>query len=839
MLREAPLRLVLAAVVLAFGCNSSTTPTAPSQSGSGTAGVLTELVLSTASVDGGQAVTGTVTITQPVPAAPVAITVAIAGPGASAPASVIVPAGQAAATFTITTTSVDADTDVTVTARHGNVERTRALRLRGARTQGGPLAELDPSPDEVVGGHNADLTVRLAEPAPAAGIVVRLASDTPKVSVPSSVAVPAGATSASVRLRTFPVTAETEARVTASVDAATRALKGAAAATPAAELTIVFRLLPPSDDDSGELVDDEGTPTLASLTPARGAQGETVAVTLTGANFVNGASVGVSGIGVTVSDVVIVDAGTITARFAVAPDAPVGPRSVAVTTAEGTSSALTFTVDRTEPTDPGEPPVPTLTAVSPASAVQGTTVAVTLTGANFVNGASIGVSGTGITVSDVVVVDETTMTADCIVAPDAATGARSVTITTSAGTSGAQAFMVAPAEPSAPTLTAIAPGSGVQGATVAVTLTGANFVDGASIGVSGTGITVSDVVVVDETTMTADFVVAPDAPTGARSVTVTTSAGTSGAQTFTVELAAPTLSGISPSSAAQGETVVVTLTGTSFVDGASIDVTGTGVSVGATDVIDATTITAEFTVSGIASLGTRSVTVTTSAGTTDAQLFTVVLPPPPTLDAVPVMPATSLAGPTIGVVITGTNFVAGATDVVVSGGISVGNIVVTSPTSITADFGNLTNSSETTFTITVTTSGGSATETVTSGAVYTGDRSFEGFENSRCIPVTLRYEDTPGSESEMFVSTLPARGRLYHYDASQPNGVGAEVGTDDVFSSVGSLCFVPEPHDHSIPIDATYASLLAVTRSRTVVGTIERSALIEIVVAPMSFPPIP
>jgi hypothetical protein len=649
VLREAPLRLVLAAVVLAVGCNGSTTPTAPSQSGSGTAGVLTELVLSTASVDGGQAVTGTVTITQPVPAAPVAITVAIAGPGASAPASVIVPAGQAAAAFTITTTSVDADADVTVTARHGNVERARALRVRGARTQAGPLAELDPSPDEVVGGHNADLTVRLAEPAPAAGIVIRLASDTPKVSVPSSVAVPAGATSASVRLRTFPVTAETEARVTASVDAATRALKSAAAATPAAELTIVFRLLPPSDDDSGELADDEGSPALASLTPARGAQGETVAVTLTGANFVNGASVGVSGI----------------------------------------------------------------------------------------------------------------------------------------------------------------------------------------------GITVSDVVVVDETTMTADFVVAPDAPTGARSVTATTSAGTSGAQAFTVELAAPTLSGISRSSAAQGETVVVTLTGTGFVDGASIDVTGTGVSVGAIDVIDATTITAEFTVSGIASLGTRSVTVTTSVGTTDAQLFTVVLPPPPTLDAVPVVSATSLAGPTIGVVITGTNFVAGATDVVVSGGISVGNIVVTSPTSIAADFGNLTASSETTFTITVTTSGGSATETVTSGAVYTGDRSYEGFENSKCIPVTLRYEDTPGSESEMFVSTLPARGRLYHYDASQPNGVGAEVGTDDVFSSVGGLCFVPEPHDHSIPIGASYASLLAVTRSRTVVGTIERSALIEIVVAPMSFPPIP
>ena len=47
---------------------------------------------------------------------------------------------------------------------------------------------------------------------------------------------------------------------------------------------------------------------------------------------------------------------------------------------------------------------PTLTSVSPNQGIQGTTVAVTLTGTNFVVGATtVNVSGTGVTVNNVVV----------------------------------------------------------------------------------------------------------------------------------------------------------------------------------------------------------------------------------------------------------------------------------------------------------------------------------------------------------------------------------------------------------------------------------------------------
>ena len=73
----------------------------------------------------------------------------------------------------------------------------------------------------------------------------------------------------------------------------------------------------------------------------------------------------------------------------------------------------------------------------------GTTVAVTLTGTNFVAGATtVNVGGSGVTVTNVVVSSRTSLTANFVLDPAAATGARTVTVTTAAGTSGAQTFTV-------------------------------------------------------------------------------------------------------------------------------------------------------------------------------------------------------------------------------------------------------------------------------------------------------------------------------------------------------------------------------------------------------------
>src|SRR5208283_3416564 len=134
------------------------------------------------------------------------------------------------------------------------------------------------------------------------------------------------------------------------------------------------------------------------------------------------------------------------------------------------------------------------------------------------------------------------------------------------------------------------PNSGVQGNSVNVTLTGTNFVTGATINFGGAGVTVANVVVASATSITAQFQLAAGAALGARTVSVTTSGGTSGNQTFTVNPPMPTLTSVSPNAGVQGNNVNVTLTGTNFVAGAAINFGGAGVTVASVVVASATSI---------------------------------------------------------------------------------------------------------------------------------------------------------------------------------------------------------------------------------------------------------
>jgi hypothetical protein len=143
-------------------------------------------------------------------------------------------------------------------------------------------------------------------------------------------------------------------------------------------------------------------PTLTSIAPATGALGTTVPITLTGTNFAEGATVATSNTGITVGPVTVVSATQIGTTLTIAANAATGPANVAVTTSGGTSNELTFWV---------VPPPPTLTSVSPATGVQGTTVSVTFTGTNFVAPVTVTASNAGIVASNVSVVNAAQITA--------------------------------------------------------------------------------------------------------------------------------------------------------------------------------------------------------------------------------------------------------------------------------------------------------------------------------------------------------------------------------------------------------------------------------------------
>jgi Coenzyme PQQ synthesis protein D (PqqD)/IPT/TIG domain len=478
-------------------------------------------------------------------------------------------------------------------------------------------------------------------------------------------------------------------------------------------------------------------PTLTSVAPNQGIRGSTVVVTLTGTNFVIGVTtVTVGGGGVSVTSVTVSSVTSLTATFVLDAAATEGPRTVTVSTAWGTSGGQTFTVSLPSPV------APTLTSVLPNQGTRGSTVAVTLTGTNFVVGATtVAVGGGGVTVTNVVVGSSTSLTATFVLDAAATEGPRMVTVTTAGGTSDAQTFTVslpAPPAPVAPTLTSVAPNQGIRGTTVAVTLTGTNFVVGATtVAVGGGGVTVNNVVVGSSTSLTASFVLDPAATEGPRTVTVTTAGGTSGAQTFAINLPPPTLSSVSPNQGTLGTTVPVTLTGTNFVVGATtVNVSGAGVTVNNVVVGSSTSLTANLVLDPAAAAGARTVTVTTAGGTSGPQTFTISLPPPaPTLTSV--SPNQGLRGSTVAVTLTGTNFVVGATTVTVAGGgVTVTNVVVGSSTSLTASFG-LDLAAGGARAVTVTTAGGTSgaqTFTVTLPVAGSVTFNFTGGDQTFTVP---------------------------------------------------------------------------------------------------------
>ena len=78
-------------------------------------------------------------------------------------------------------------------------------------------------------------------------------------------------------------------------------------------------------------------------------------------------------------------------------------------------------------------------------------------------------------------------------------------------------------------------GQAQRGTTVNVTLTGTNFTSPATVAVSTSSILVSNVVVVNSTTITAQFQISKAAQRRSRDVTVSTNAGTSNALSFTIQ----------------------------------------------------------------------------------------------------------------------------------------------------------------------------------------------------------------------------------------------------------------------------------------------------------------
>ena len=296
-----------------------------------------------------------------------------------------------------------------------------------------------------------------------------------------------------------------------------------------------------------------------------------------------------------------------------------------------------------------------------------------------------------------------TIEANITVSGAATPGYRDVSVTTPEGTDTAvNGFVVL----GIPGISSLSPSQETQGQTTNVIITGANLFGATAVDFGG-GITVNSFSVDSGTQITASITIGSSATPGVRDVSVTNAAGTATlAGGFTVNQAPPTLASVNPNQGVQGQTLDVTLTGTSFTGATSVSF-GADITVNSYTVDGNTQVTASITIGGSAAPGLRDVSLTTPGGTdTLPNGFTVLGIPAITL----ANPNQGAQGQTLGVTVSGSNLT-GATSVSFGADVTTNSFTVDSATQITANISIGAGATPGMRDVSVTAPGGTATLT--------------------------------------------------------------------------------------------------------------------------------
>jgi chitodextrinase len=358
--------------------------------------------------------------------------------------------------------------------------------------------------------------------------------------------------------------------------------------------------------------------TITSLNPSTiAAGGAAFTLTLNGTNFVSTSVVNFNG---TAMPTTFKSATQLTASISAADIANAGNANVTVTNPPpggGTTPNFVFVISS------ASNPMPTLTSIAPASGTLDQSVALTLTGTNFISGSVVNF-GSNADAGGVVSNGGDTLTITIPAGQLATAGPINVTVTNAApggGTSSAKTFTI---DNPAPTLGSIAPTSATAG-TAAFTLTvnGAGFASGATVQFNGANRTTT---FVSSTKVTAAILAADIVTSGNVNVTVTNPAPTTGPsapQTFTIDNPAPTVASLGPTHAAGGSAFALTVNGTNFVQMSVVNFNGKAET---TTFVNATTLTAAIPASDVSTAGNVNVTVSSPSpggGTAAASTFTV------------------------------------------------------------------------------------------------------------------------------------------------------------------------------------------------------------------------
>lgn len=303
------------------------------------------LSLNPSPVKGGSISVATLTLTCHVPAAGLTIGLASDNAAATAPATVTVAGLATSVQFNVNTLAVPADLAANITAAVNGTMITTTLPI-----QAPVLTDLSLSPTQLKVGGTSTGTVTLDSAAPAGGITVSLTStDSTVVSVPATVNVAAGATTATFTATAQNVSIDSGATISASFHGVTKSVNMSVAAPNVSTLT-----LSPAGVRSGQT--STATVTLDTVAPAGGL---TVALTSSDTSIA------------TVPSTVTVAAGDSSAAFTVQAGAPTAKSTANITaTLDNSSKTATLTVT---------PPKVTVLNLSPTSVLGGSTSTGTVT----------------------------------------------------------------------------------------------------------------------------------------------------------------------------------------------------------------------------------------------------------------------------------------------------------------------------------------------------------------------------------------------------------------------------------------------------------------------------
>jgi hypothetical protein len=227
--------------------------------------VASALTLNQSAVVGGTTAQGTIILQAPAPSGGVSVALTSNNSVINIPSSVTVPAGATSASFPITTSAVSTSTPAQIQADPGT--NYSATLWVDPSPMASPLSVML-NPTSVYGGTASQGTVTLSTAAPSGGTVVKLSSsNTAVATVPTSVTVPAGSTSATFTASTSDVSFQTLVTVTASAGSAAESatLKVNPAPSPVGVASLALN---PTSVKGGNT--SQGTVTLVEVAPSGG-----------------------------------------------------------------------------------------------------------------------------------------------------------------------------------------------------------------------------------------------------------------------------------------------------------------------------------------------------------------------------------------------------------------------------------------------------------------------------------------------------------------------------------------------------------------------------------------